>query len=166
VVVPFTEFGWHFVLDAEGRDEDQPLDAGTPVASDVLTERGLARRSIGGLLHVLVEEGDDLFRMTSEIIVGVLEASCGALDPKQLLVLAAEQVEGLPAPAPPALSRAGLHLTLLSHFRGPAQLTPDDDEADETALHETLIRTAGGKVGPSGDCARLLHLRPPFRSAQ
>jgi hypothetical protein len=38
----------------------------------------------------------------------------------------------------------------------------DDDEADETALHETLIRPAGGKVGPSGDCARLLHLRPTF----
>src|SRR5262245_21005292 len=46
-------------------------------------------------LHVPVEEGDDLFRMPSEVVVSVLEASRGALDPEQFLVFACQQVEGL-----------------------------------------------------------------------
>jgi hypothetical protein len=42
-----------------------------------------------------VEEGDDFFRMPSEVIVPVLEAPRGALDPEQFLFVAGKQVEGL-----------------------------------------------------------------------
>src|ERR671921_3058372 len=48
-----------------------------------------------GLLHVPVEEGDDLLRVPAEVVVAVPEAGGGVLDPEELLVLAAQQVEGL-----------------------------------------------------------------------
>jgi hypothetical protein len=51
--------------------------------------------SRGRSFHVLVEEGDNFLRMLSEVIVTVLEAPGGALDPEQLLFLAAQQIEGL-----------------------------------------------------------------------
>ena len=54
-------------------------------------ERKLTSRSF----HVFVEEGDDSFRMPSEVIVSVLEAPRGTLDPEQFLFLATQQIEGL-----------------------------------------------------------------------
>ena len=45
--------------------------------------------------HMLVEEGEDFFRMPSEVVVTILEASGRALDPEQLLLLAAKQIAGL-----------------------------------------------------------------------
>lgn len=44
---------------------------------------------------MLVEEGDHLLRMPSEVVVAVFEAFRGVLDPEQFLVLAAQEVEGL-----------------------------------------------------------------------
>jgi hypothetical protein len=44
---------------------------------------------------MLVKEGDDFFRMPSEVVVTVLETSRGALDAEQFLVLTSQQIEGL-----------------------------------------------------------------------
>ena len=43
---------------------------------------------------MLIEEGNNFFVMLSEVIVTVLEAPGGALDPEQFLPFAAEQIEG------------------------------------------------------------------------
>ena len=50
-------------------------------------------------LHVLVEEGNYFFRMPSEVIVPVLEAPCGALDPEQFLLIARKQIQSFLQPA-------------------------------------------------------------------
>src|SRR5918998_4926330 len=47
------------------------------------------------LLHVLVEEGDDLLGVPAEVVVAVLEPVGGVLDPEELLVLGPQQVERL-----------------------------------------------------------------------
>ena len=43
---------------------------------------------------MLIEEGDDFFRMSSEVIVTVPEAFLGVLDPQQFLVRASQHIEG------------------------------------------------------------------------
>jgi hypothetical protein len=76
----------------------------------------MTRRS----LHVLVEEGDDSFRMTSEVIVTVLEATCGALDPEQFLVLTSQRIN-LPA------CRSRVPLRDLPSFQGNAIIRREID---------------------------------------
>jgi len=45
--------------------------------------------------YVFVEEGDDFPRAPSKVVVAVLKTFRGTLDPKQFLVPAPQQVEGL-----------------------------------------------------------------------
>jgi hypothetical protein len=66
------------------------------LASAINILPGLDRTTGKGCsLHMLVEEGENFFRMPSEVVVPVLEAPRGALDPEQFLVLASQQIEGL-----------------------------------------------------------------------
>jgi hypothetical protein len=51
--------------------------------------------AINCVLHMLVEEREDFFRMSSEIVVAILEAPGGALDSEQFLFFAAEKIEDL-----------------------------------------------------------------------
>jgi len=46
-------------------------------------------------MHVFVEEGNDFFRMLSEVFVAVLKTPRGVLDPEQYLFLAPEKVKRL-----------------------------------------------------------------------
>jgi hypothetical protein len=51
--------------------------------------------AISCVIHMLVEEREDFFRMPSEVVVTILEASGRTLDPNQFLLLASQQIEGL-----------------------------------------------------------------------
>src|SRR5918999_5714103 len=85
------------------------------------------------LLHVLVEEGDDLLRVPAEVVLAVREPVGGALDPEELLVLGPQHVErllrvlGVPGPGVvedlvhPDRHRDGVGEMVRGHLgRGPA----------------------------------------------
>jgi hypothetical protein len=98
---------------------------------------------------MLVEEGDDFFRMPFEVIVTVPEALLGVLDPQQFLT--SQQIEGflrvLGVPRPFVLEDGHLHLggrELRSHFSGHESAHLEQLEIDEFLILADALELRNG----------------------